>query len=89
MDSLFFAVSNYVSNVSFAVWQSLLSSSDTASHYEALQLLTSSTHRSLKSGEVDLAVKTSFKGTCLLLTSNQLEIGSQMSNTFIEVRRLV
>eukprot|EP00518_Triparma_eleuthera_P004040 CAMPEP_0182465116 /NCGR_PEP_ID=MMETSP1319-20130603/9009_1 /TAXON_ID=172717 /ORGANISM="Bolidomonas pacifica, Strain RCC208" /LENGTH=188 /DNA_ID=CAMNT_0024664803 /DNA_START=99 /DNA_END=662 /DNA_ORIENTATION=- len=64
--------------------KTLLSTNDTAAHYEALQLLTSNTHRALKAGDVDKAVSTAYTGTCLLLEAGQVEVGSQMSGTFVE-----
>ena len=64
--------------------KALLATNDTASHYEALQLLTSNTHRALKAGDVDKAVSTAYTGTCLLLEAGQVEVGSQMSGTFVE-----
>ncbi|GMH73914.1 hypothetical protein TL16_g06318 [Triparma laevis f. inornata] len=61
----------------------LLSQTDTPSHYEALQLLTSNTHRFLKTGDVEKALKTAFNGTTLLLTYNQIEVASQMSLCYV------
>ncbi|GMH79168.1 hypothetical protein TrVE_jg13359 [Triparma verrucosa] len=61
----------------------LLSQTDTPSHYEALQLLTSNTHRSLKLGDVDKALKTAYDGTSLLLNYNQVEVASQMSLCYV------
>ncbi|GMH70681.1 hypothetical protein TrRE_jg13481, partial [Triparma retinervis] len=66
---------------------SLLSSTDTPSHYEALQLLTSNTHRLLKSGNVPKALSCSQAGTVTLLKYGRVEIASQLGGTYLEALR--
>jgi hypothetical protein len=61
----------------------LLSRSDDTAHYEALQLLSSNTHRSLRAGDIESAISTSYKGTLTLLTAKHVELANQLSAMYV------
>jgi len=64
--------------------QHLLSQTDSTSHYEALQLLSSNTHRSLRAGAVPAAIATSHAGVLTLLKFNHTELANQLAAMYIE-----
>ena len=57
---------------------------DTPSHYEALQLVTSTVHRNLKLGHVTSALDNCYNGVLSLLKYKRVEIASQLSMFYLD-----